>query len=65
MKINLNNDDSWSEEVINEINRRIVAFLTENFDLEEDEIRDIAQGLTERLTVERDPTNGMVNWPID
>jgi hypothetical protein len=53
MKIHLNNDDSWSTEVINDINRRIMGFLTENFELEEDEIRGIAQEWTEHLTVER------------
>jgi hypothetical protein len=53
MKIHLNNDDSWSTEVINDINSRIVTFLTENFILEEDEVRNIAQAWTEHLTVER------------
>jgi hypothetical protein len=68
MKINLNiprDQDTWSDEVVNDINSRIVAFLTENFHLEEQEIRDIAQGWVERLTIELDPTHGMVNWPID
>jgi hypothetical protein len=53
MKIFLNDENQWSTEFVNEINRRIVAFLTENFELEQDEIRDIAQAWVEHLTVER------------
>jgi hypothetical protein len=61
MKINLNSndfdDETWYGTIVNDINNRIVTFLTENFEnLEEDEKRDIAQELTERLTVERNNT---------
>jgi hypothetical protein len=54
MKISVNasdyDDATWYGTVVNDINNRIVTFLTENFDLEEEEIKDIAQELVEMIT---------------
>jgi hypothetical protein len=41
----------WDDDVVNDINTRIVTFLTNNFDLTDVQVRAIAQGWTEQLTV--------------
>jgi hypothetical protein len=44
-------NQEWEDFTVNDINARIVAFLTENFDLTDVQVRAIAQGWTEQLTV--------------
>jgi heat shock protein HspQ len=55
MKIELKSkeydDATWYDVIVNDINTRVVAFLTENFDFSEDEVKGIlSQHIVEIIT---------------